>query len=171
MRTIRIVSYDPGWPAKAEAEAERILAAGAPALLRVHHIGSTAVPGLAAKPVIDLLAEAAALPELDHARPSLERLGYVWRGENGIAGRRYLTLSDADTGERLVHLHCFASGDPAIARHIAFRDYLRGRPDLASEYARIKRKCVGSSGGDAARYVACKAGWVSRIECEALAAH
>jgi len=105
-------------------------------LVELHHIGSTSVPGLAAKPTIDILAVVKALEELDSANPLFEGLGYIPRGENGIAGRRYFNKINGDV--HLFHIHAFQEGHSAINNHLAFRDYLRSHPDVSGEYAELK---------------------------------
>ena len=140
------------------------LRAAAPGVFQaLHHVGSTSVPGLAAKPVIDLLGETASLSQMEAARPALAALGYRWRGENGIAGRRYFTRDDPDTGARAVHLHVHASDDPAVARHLAFRDRLRAEPGLAQAYLAEKRRCAALHPGDSGAYTACKEGWIKGV--------
>ena len=119
-----------GRPAKALIAA--LQAAAPDALTALHHIGSTAVPGLVAKPVVDLLGETESLVAIGAARPALEALGWRWRGENGAAGRRYFTMDDPETGERSAHLHLPAAADPMIPWHLAFRDRLRAEPETAA---------------------------------------
>src|SRR5882672_7374623 len=115
--------YDPPWPRMAAGHAERLRVLGS-TLVAVHHIGSTSVPGLAAKPIIDLMPLVTDLADLDREHRCVEALGYKWHGELGISGRRYCTLSD-EAGSRIVQLHFYSTDSLQIKRHIAFRDYLR----------------------------------------------
>jgi GrpB-like predicted nucleotidyltransferase (UPF0157 family) len=162
--TVLLAPHDRAWAARAAQEAERLCAAAPRALKAVHHMGSTAVPGLAAKPVVDLLGVAFDLEALDRARGAIEALGYDALGEYGLTGRRYFRLDDAVSGERRVHLHCYQAQDSAIARHLAFRDLLRGDARLAAEYEREKRRCAARHPVDGAAYTACKGDWIRRTE-------
>src|SRR5215208_6435868 len=133
---VEIASYDPAWPAMYEREAERLRRALSHLPFRVDHVGSTAVPGLAAKPIVDVLG---GRPAGSDPRPYVDAivaLGWVHRGENGIPGRDYFRLGDP---VRTHHLHLFVEGAPAWREHLAFRDTLRARPALAREYERLKR--------------------------------
>jgi GrpB-like predicted nucleotidyltransferase (UPF0157 family)/GNAT superfamily N-acetyltransferase len=167
---VTLRAYDPTWPAQADAEARRLQAALGDNLLRVEHFGSTAVPGLAAKPVLDLMPIIVSLAALDGQRAALEGLGYRWHGEFELPGRRYCTLTDAD-GIRRVHLHCYQDREPEIARHLIFRDYLRAHPDAALAYADEKRRVAALHPADSQAYNMEKAAWVKREETKALAWH
>jgi GrpB-like predicted nucleotidyltransferase (UPF0157 family) len=151
--------HDSRWSAAAGAEAERLLAASS-ALVAIHHIGSTAIPGILAKPIIDLIGVAKDLAVLDQDRSIIEGLGYEWRGEYGLPGRRYCKLSS--TADRsLVHLHCYSEGDPSIARHLTFRDHLRACPEAASAYQQEKLRCARLHPADGGAYTECKSAWIT----------
>ncbi len=167
---VELHPHSPGWAALAAREAGRLAAAlGTERLAAVHHIGSTAVPGIRAKPVVDLLAEVHGPAALDEAADPVRGLGYDWRGECGIPGRRFCTLEDAVTGRRLVHLHCYAAGAPQIEGHLAFRDYLRARPERARAYEAEKLRCRGLWPDDRRAYTAAKSAWIEAVVREALA--
>lgn len=162
-----LAPYDPEWPRLAARHGERLLALG-PNLVAVHHIGSTAAPGLAAKPIIDLMPLVADLAALDRVRARVEALGYAWHGEYGIEGRRYCTLSDA-AGARRVQLHCFDENSPNVGRHLALRDYLIAHPEAARAYEAEKRRAQALHPSDSHAYCAAKSAWVQALEAEALA--
>ena len=165
---VLLVAHDPRWAGEAEREARRVRDAVTPDVLHVHHIGSTAIPGIAAKPILDLLGVAIDLAALDAMRERVTAIGYAWHGEYGLPGRRYCTLTDATTGERRVQLHAYSAGNRAIDRHLACRDYLRARSGVAQAYEREKQRCAALHGHDSHAYTDCKAAWIERVECEAL---
>ena len=169
-RSVTLAPHSALWSGQAEALMADLRIAAPGMFTALHHIGSTAVPGLRAKPVIDLLGAVADLRAVDTARPMLEELGWRWRGENGVAGRRYLTRSDPHTGERTAHLHIHATGDAMIPWHLAFRDRLRADPTTAAAYEAEKSRCAALHPGDSAAYAACKKAWTDRVAKEAVLA-
>lgn len=121
MRILTVVDYDEMWPTLFENERTLLQMTLGKVISRIHHIGSTSVPGLSAKPVIDILIEVANLEELDSLNQAMEGVGYTVRGENGILNRRYFTKGG---NQRSHHIHAFTTGDAQIIKHLAFRDYL-----------------------------------------------
>ena len=165
-RDMSVVDYDPAWPEAYEAEIARIRTVLGDEIVHAHHIGSTAVPGLAAKPVIDILLEVRELARLDAMDDAMRAIGYEPRGELGIPGRRYFPRGG---DERTHHVHAFAIGDPHIAEHLAFRDFLRTHHEAAADYAGVKREAAAMHRYDPDGYVAFKQRAVSRVLSDALA--
>lgn len=141
-----IAPHDPRWAGAFRAEAERIRAAFGESLIALHHIGSTAVEALWAKPTIDILLEARSLDRVDARAQSLVGIGYEARGEYGIAGRRYFVRRDDAEGVRGYHLHAFRAGDAAALSHLRFRDRLRADPEAARAYCALKRSLADPDG-------------------------
>ncbi|AOR63295.1 GrpB family protein [Pectobacterium wasabiae] len=163
-RTIAVVDYDPHWATNYATAARALTQALDEVAVRVHHIGSTAVPGLPAKPVIDMLLEVVSLSDLDRLDQVMVDLGYRPRGENGIAGRRYYTKGG---DERTHHLHAFVVGDAHVQRHLVFRDYLRANPSVCAEYAAIKRAAALTCDNDATVYSQLKNDFIATHEARA----
>jgi GrpB-like predicted nucleotidyltransferase (UPF0157 family) len=161
-----LVAYNSEWPQIAAVHAERLRVLGS-SFVTVHHIGSTSVPGLVAKPVIDLMPVVTDLTDLDGQRRRIEALGYAWHGELGISGRRYCTLAD-EAGVRAVQLHFFKANSPHVERHIAFRDYLRAHPEAASAYAIEKRRAQALHSANSHAYADEKDKWIRDTETKAL---
>jgi len=164
---VELVPYDPAWPARYAAAARRVGRAAGPTLDAVVHVGSTAVPGLAARPVVDLMAGAADLAAADAAVPRLEGAGweYVPELEGETPRRRYLRKT-AD-GVHTHHLHVVERGGDWWRRHLLFRDHLRANPAAAAAYERVKRRAAREHPDDAAAYGAAKAGFVDDLEARA----
>ena len=166
---VELLPHSPKWAARARTESARLQAALGVTLVAVHHIGSTSIPGIEAKPIVDLVPEVTSLEALDAAKDRVVALGYEWWGEYGIAGRRYCSLTDAATGKRAVQLHCFATGSPEITRHLAFRDYMCRHPDRAREYEAEKMRARDLHPDDSHAYSEAKSAWIAAAEAEALA--
>lgn len=164
---VTVIEYDPAWPLEFEREASRIRGALGENCLEVYHIGSTAVPGLAAKPIIDIMPVVYRLEAVDALSAGFEALGYEYLGEFGIPGRRYMRRGG---DERTHQVHVFSVLDTAnITRHLAFRDYLRAHPDVCAEYAALKRALAGKYPFDIGAYCDGKEKFVKKHEAAALA--
>lgn len=164
-RRIAIEQSDPTWPERYQKEALLLQRVLSDIPVAIHHIGSTAVPGLAAKPIIDILLEVTSLHLLDKYNDTLCQAGYTPRGEYGIPGRRYFVKGE---NQRTHHLHAFELGSQHTLRHLAFRDYLRQHSDIAQEYERVKREAAEHSGNLSKRYSQLKNDFIQRHEALAL---
>ncbi len=163
---VLVVPYNPQWPELFESEA-RLLRSALPQIsFLAHHIGSTSVPGLMAKPIIDILLEVDNLVDLDAYSTSMEQIGYEVMGEYGIAGRRYFRKGGHN---RTHHLHAFQKGDVHIERHLAFRDYLRAHDEIAKEYGNLKQTIAQNSKHSIKSYVDQKDPFIKKHEEKALA--
>ena len=164
---IIVTDYDPSWREKFEEESLLIRDILADNCIAVYHIGSTSVPGLAAKPVIDIMAVVRSLEKTDEAAEKFAETGYEYCGEFGIAGRRYLRKGG---DERTHQLHIFAAEDKQnIQRHIAVRDYLRRHKEAREEYAALKKRLAKLYPYDIEGYCDGKDAFVKRMEKQALA--
>jgi len=163
-RRVELVPHNPGWRQLAYEEAQVLRKSVGGIFLAIHHIGSTAVPSIRAKPVIDLMAEVANLDLLDENQAAIESAGYEWRGENGVPARRYCIKNDPQSGIRLVHLHCFERGNAEIDRHLGFRDLLRSNPRIVRAYEAEKHRCKELHPDDSNAYSSCKSEWIQNVE-------
>jgi len=160
--------HDPSWAGAFEAEASRITQALGRNLVVCHHIGSTAIPGIHAKPIIDVLGEVLDLDAVDARAHAMEALGYEAMGEFGIPGRRFFRREDSRK-VRTHHVHVFAAGSPSTTRHIAFRDFMRAHPDHAREYSELKRRLARAHPTDIVEYMKGKDAFIKDMERRALA--
>jgi GrpB-like predicted nucleotidyltransferase (UPF0157 family) len=150
---ILIVDYDVRWPAlfaeRAAAMRERL----GDVALRIDHIGSTAVPGLAAKPIIDVQISVASFEPLDAFRAPLEGLGYVFRADNRERTKRYFREAP---GTRRTHVHVRRAGSFSEQLALLFRDFMRAHPDWAQRYAALKIELAERHADDRAAYTDAK---------------
>ena len=164
---VRVVEYDPHWPQMFEREAEKLAAVLGDNLVAIHHIGSTAVEGLKAKPIIDILPVVRDLGAVDARAGNFEELGYEYLGEFGIPGRRYLRKGG---DERTHQIHIFsAESRGEIRRHLAVRDYLRTHREEADAYGRLKERLAEEYPYDIEGYCDGKDEFVKELERRALA--
>ncbi len=150
---VRIVPYDPQWPALFSALGARLRDALGTTALRIDHIGSTAVPELAAKPIIDVQISVAAFEPLDAFRVPIESLGFAFRPSNPDKTKRYFREIP---GERRTHIHVCRAGSWRVEFALLFRDYLRTHDDDAKRYAELKYKLAKQYGADRHDYTEAK---------------
>jgi GrpB-like predicted nucleotidyltransferase (UPF0157 family) len=155
---VRIEDYDPSWPDTFLKLTAKVKAALGPLVVTVEHIGSTAVPDLAAKPIIDLDVVLASSIDLPEAIRILGAIGYVHEGDLGIAGREAFR---SPTSEPPHHLYVLIDGADELRRHMAFRDALRADNGLRDRYATLKRALAEAHRGDRSGYTEAKSAFIS----------
>lgn len=156
---ITIVDYDAAWPNKFAQHAARIAGALGDTALRIEHIGSTSVPGLAAKPIIDILVVVADSTAESRYLPQLEAAGYVLRVREPEWNEHRMFR----TPEKDVHVHIYSAGCPEIQRNLLFRDHLRADVAERERYERTKRTLATEEWSDMNDYAAAKTGVIESI--------
>jgi len=170
-RIIEVVDYDPCWVAAFEEEAATLRVVFAERVVEMQHIGSTAVPGLAAKPIIDILVMLDKTDDINAFDRAMEDAGYRVRGEcldatiPGTPGRFYFTKET--NGVRSHHVHVYAKGHWEIPDKLAFRDYLRAHNEKAAEYGELKRRIAAEYRFDNIGYMRAKDSFVKSTLAEA----
>jgi GrpB-like predicted nucleotidyltransferase (UPF0157 family) len=157
---VEIVDYEPAWVVDFADLGATLRKALGDVAVRIDHIGSTAVPGLAAKPVIDLQISVWSLEPVDAFREPLQGLGYVYRADNPERTKRYLR---EPPGHRRTHIHVRQLGSFSQQFPLLFRDYLRSHPPAAAEYAAVKRRCAEEFRHDRQGYVEAKDSFVWEV--------
>jgi GrpB-like predicted nucleotidyltransferase (UPF0157 family) len=141
------IPYDPEWPEQFEEEADALREALGPVVIEVEHIGSTAVPGLPAKPTVDIAVGVGALDDVDDEKiAAMEELDYVFRGEAGVPGRRYFRKGEAYP--RDFHVSIVEWGGTLWNDYLLLRDYLRSHPHEGAAYVDAKRAAEQIVGTD-----------------------
>ena len=166
---ITVLKYDPKWKQDYQDEQKKIEDILKENALVIYHIGSTSVPGLAAKPIIDIMVAVRSLEKVDAAADAFSALGYEFLGEFGIAGRRYLRKGG---DERTHQIHIFQADDwNNIGRHLAFRQYLSTHEREREEYAKLKRELAQQFPYDIEGYCDGKEAFVRAVEAQALSCY
>ncbi|HSU14086.1 GrpB family protein [Longimicrobium sp.] len=162
MGTLRLVAWDAAWPERFAAEAARVRGALGERAAAIEHVGSTAVPGLAGKPVLDLAVAVAGEPAADECIAPLQALGYEYRGAYGDDPRRRYYVRDED-GRRVAHIHLYILPARAWDEKLAFRDALRADPALAAAYQAEKWRVAEEVAWDKAAYSVAKGAFVEAV--------
>lgn len=162
-----IADYDPQWPILFEEEKGRILGVTGERVLAIEHIGSTAVPGLGAKPVIDIMVGVRRLADAKECVEPLRSIGYKYEpeAEAEIPERRY--FDKGLPGARTHHLHMVEVSSDFWERHLLFRDYLRKHPGVAGQYYRLKKELAARYKTDRAGYTEAKTAFIRSVEDKA----
>ena len=168
---MQLEDYQPRWFEDFRSLADPLISVLGDNLTALYHIGSTAVPGLCAKPVIDVMPVVFDLTVVDSMQAQLEGLGYRWRHENGIVGRRYLTRDqdDHEPAQPARHVHIFDAFSPEAEKHLAFRDALRRDDRLRDRYAALKRDSARQYSHDRKQYQSAKAPFIAAGTAQAIA--
>ena len=160
---VELVAYDPRWPATFRAEAELLVTTLCDPSFTIEHIGSSAVPGLGGKPVVDLMLGGPSMAAIDARRPTLETLGYEYRARESAAipSRRFFVKCVND--RRAFHLHAVQVGSAFWLEHLAFRDRLRSDPRTAAAYHGVKTDLAQRFRHDREAYTSGKAAFISKV--------
>ena len=153
MRTIVVVDYNPEWPTIFEQLHARVWPVVQDIAVAIEHVGSTSVPGLAAKPIIDMSVIVTSEREIPLAIERLSTLGYIHQGDLGIEGREAFKFPD---GSPAHNLYVCPQGSLGLENHLMVRDYLRVHPERAREYGDLKKRLASTFPHDIDRYVAGK---------------
>jgi GrpB-like predicted nucleotidyltransferase (UPF0157 family) len=159
--------HDEQWSLTYDIEARRIRRALGPLVVRLHHVGGTAIAGIVAQPIIDIAMEIADLAALDANNAQMKSLGYEAKGEFGIPGRRYFRRDD-ETGARSHHVHAFVADDEQVRGHVAFRDYLIAHPQIARLYGQLKERLARQFPDDINAYADGKSVFIAHYQAKAL---
>lgn len=165
MRKVDVMPFSERWSLDFEEEAAVLQGIFGAEIVEIHHVGSTSIHGLSAKPIIDIIPVVKDISRIDQYNGNMAAIGYEAKGENGIAGRRYFQKGG---DERTHHVHIYANGSPEIDRHLAFRDFLRVNPEKAMAYGNLKEKLAQQFPYDIESYIKGKEQLASEIEREAI---
>ncbi|MBO0998803.1 GrpB family protein [Bacillus sp. SD075] len=161
MRKVEVVPYMIEWSQLFHDECQKLQDIFGSEMIMLDHIGSTAIPDIYAKPVIDILAVVKDMEYVDGFNKEMEEIGYDARGENGISGRRFFRKGG---DERTHHIHMFQKGHVEIARHLDFRDYLLAHRTEAQKYSRLKQRLAVEFPDDIKGYVNGKNDFIKKVD-------
>lgn len=169
-RSVRIVDYDSRWPVIYEKEKNRILRVVSSRVVAIEHVGSTAVHGLAAKPIVDIMAGVRRLSGAEECIGPLRSIGYEYvpEYERELPDRRYFRKGPEAVRNRHFHLHMVEQGGNFWKQHLLFRDYLRCHRGVARQYCRLKRELARKFASDREAYTEAKTAFIESVLAEAL---
>jgi GrpB-like predicted nucleotidyltransferase (UPF0157 family) len=168
IRKVEVVPHDRKWQSLFADESQQLSIAFGDNAISIHHIGSTSISTIYAKPIIDILVEVKDIEKVDDRNATIESLGYIAMGEFGIAGRRFFRKDNSE-GIRTHHIHTFTAGSAQVIRHLAFRDYMRSHPEAAREYSHLKQQLAQKYPYDIESYMDGKDEFIKEIDRKAAA--
>jgi GrpB-like predicted nucleotidyltransferase (UPF0157 family) len=166
MRKVEVVPHDPKWREAFEVESRFVADALGENVVDVHHIGSTAIPSICAKPIIDLLVEVKDIIRVDGQNSAMKSLGYEVMGEFGIPGRRFFRKDNRES-VRTHHIHAFEVASVQVKRHLAFRDYMLAHPEDALKYSELKSALARKYPQNIDKYMDGKDGFIKEMDKKA----
>lgn len=164
VRIIQVVPYNPEWHEEYLKEVEKVCSMLNTEIIDVHHIGSTAIPQIYAKPIIDILVEVRDINNIDKYNEDMKKLEYIAKGEYGIVGRRFFLKG---LYNRTHHIHIFQTGNVEIKRHLEFRDYMIAHSEEAKNYGELKKALAIKSMYDIEGYCYGKDNYIKDIDKKA----
>jgi GrpB-like predicted nucleotidyltransferase (UPF0157 family) len=167
LRKVEVVPHDPNWLNLFEIESKQIAIALGENIIKVHHIGSTSIETIYAKPIIDILVEVSSIFKVDENNSQMQALGYQCMGEFGIKDRRFFR-KDNQAGIRTNHIHVFEVNSAQIARHLRFRDYLNTHLEDAESYSMLKQSLAEKYPDDIEGYMDGKHDFIQEIDRKAV---
>lgn len=165
MRKVEVLTFTKQWSEQFEAETKLLQQIFRDEIIQIHHIGSTSVEGLSAKPIIDIMPVMKNISRVDQYNEAMRKIGYEPKGENGLQGRRFFQKGG---NQRTHHVHIYEQNHPDIARHLAFRDYLKAHPSIAKEYGNLKEELAKRYPFNIEAYINGKENLVLEIERKAV---
>jgi GrpB-like predicted nucleotidyltransferase (UPF0157 family) len=166
IRKVELIPHNPDWHSLFETELKQITIALSENVITIHHIGSTSIETIYAKPIIDILVEVSLIAKVDEQNSLMQLLGYQCMGEFGIKDRRFF-LKDNPAGIRTHHVHVFEVNSAQIVRHLAFRDYLSVHLEEAQAYSSLKQSLAEKYPDDIEGYMDGKHDFIQEIDRKA----
>lgn len=164
VRNVEVSSPRKEWSLMFQEECGKLKNTFGNLVVNIYHIGSTAIPNIKAKPVIDIMIEVINIDEVDKFNHQMEQLGYITFGENGIPNRRFFSKGGDN---RTHHIHIFEQGNSEITRHIVFRDYMIAHPEEAQKYSQLKQNLADKYPTNIEMYIEGKNDYIKSIDTKA----
>jgi GrpB-like predicted nucleotidyltransferase (UPF0157 family) len=163
-RPVNIVDYDPEWPDLYEKEKRRILEVAGDIIAGIEHVGSTAIPGIGAKPILDIMVAVNSLSDAEECIEPLRKIGYEYQPEHeaSMPERRFFRRGNPPK-EQHYHLHMVEQTSDFWKRHLLFRNYLRVHPKAAQDYYELKKRLAYKYGSDREGYTEAKTSFIESV--------